>query len=587
MADGRRMRRSILILAVTVTVVSILAGPAVAQEEPLESELEDPAPVDLGAYADPLRFEAPDGVTFDLGDGRYVDTIELRLGRNGEPVLINELDTTEYVYGIAEMPARWPMEALKAQAVAARTYAWYQIQLGTFQRRGFGYDICATVACQVFRGQRVVETPEVGHRWKEAVDQTAGEVLLYEGEPILARYFSTSGGRTRNNEEVFASEGPRPYLKGREDPDDAVSPLHTWQAVFTPRQFNEILSRGETLSATVPVARVDRIERTAGVADGIVVTGRDGTTREVTAGEFRRFVSDVARSLYPDDFPGRRSDGGRLPDTLPSSRYEVSVGTDEVVIDGSGWGHAVGLGQYGAMGKAERGLDYREILAFYYNGLEPQTVADLPSRIRVGLDTDVEEVVVRADGPFRIVAGESVITERGLGTWRVSNGADRTMRLQAPTGYGAPLVAADTAVSRLAPLPVEKVRVETVVNGPAELRFEVTDREGHTILERPLGIVEAGRHAMYWDLDGPEGQLPEGVYHAGLFALGEDGAERAGSATEIRIQAITTKGRPLQSLLTRRSAEAEPDWRLLPVVAAGLAGLAVGALGGGMIARRP
>lgn len=570
MPDGRAVIGG---LGIALVVLVTLATPGFATQEPV--------PVDLGVYAGPVRFEAPDGVTFELADGRrYVGTLELFVRPGGEAVLVNDVSMRQYVAGIGEMPARWPLEALKAQAVAARTYAWYQVANGTYRSRG--YDICATTACQVFRGAEVVETPVVGSRWQEAVDETAGEALLYEGQPILAMYFSTSGGRTRDHAEVFGRDIP--YLRGRPDPDDAVSPLHTWRAVFTRQQFDAILSQGRTLSAAVPVESVDRIERANARPDGIVVTGQDGTTVEVTAGEFRSFVSAVAPDLFPNAFPGPRSDGGSLPTTIPSSRFEVVVSDDAVVVDGSGWGHGVGMGQYGAMGKAERGLTYDEILAFYYAGLRPVQAPGLPDRIRVGLSSGTDATIVRADGPFRVVVGDTEITDRGLGAWTVRPRADRTLRLLAPEGYGAPLVVEPTTSSRPAPTKVEQVTLETVVNKPTELRLEVRDGD-RLVYRRDLGVVDPGRRETVWDLDDEGGiQLPPGEYTTVLLATDEEG-ETAGTAMDLRIRDIQAQG-ALASLL-----EPIPEdglrWVDVPLAVAGLLGLAVGAVGGALVRVRP
>jgi peptidoglycan hydrolase-like amidase len=184
---------------------------------------------------------------------RLAEDVELIHTRAGL-VLVNDVSMLTYVEGIAEVPVSWPIEALKAQAVAARTYAWRAIEVGTYTH----YDICATVACQVFHGRDVVEAPN-GDRWVAAVAETEGEVLLHDDAPILARYFSTSGGETRNNEDVYPSDGPYPYLVAVDDPEDEVSPLHRWRVRFTREEMDEILSRGAELSAVSPLGSIEVI----------------------------------------------------------------------------------------------------------------------------------------------------------------------------------------------------------------------------------------------------------------------------------------------------------------------------------------
>lgn len=549
------------------------AAPAAAQ---------DAGPVDLGVYGAPVRFEAPEGVVMELDSGRrLVDTLELRPSPVGDGmVVVAEMDLDQYVMGIAEMPGRWPMEALKAQAVASRTYAWYQASLRTFRERGLPYDICATTACQVFEGHAVVETPVVGARWQRAVERTAGEVLLYDGEPILARYFSTSGGRTRDNEDVFPSSGAYPYLQGIEDPDDAVSPMHAWRVRFTRQQFDDLLARGETLSAVVPVADARVVQVDDGAPDRVVVTGRDGTTAEVTAGQLQDFLNDVAPAAYPDRYPGPRRDGGRLPSTVPSTRYTIEVQDDTVVLDGSGWGHGVGMGQYGAKGKAERGLSYREILATYYNGLTPTTTPAAPDRVRVGLADDLDQLAVTAEGPVTVRVGDTVLTERGFGTWRLRGAADDTTRVVAPPGHGAPLVAEPTTTSRRSPYPVEAVVLETVVNKPAELVVVVRDADGEVVGRRSVGVVDRGRRRATWPLDTDAGPVGPGRYEVALVAVDEDGT-RAGASVPIEVTPI--EGGTMPGVLADRGPVRAPGTSP-PVVLALLA--ALGGAGVGAAARR-
>ncbi len=322
-----------------------------------------------------------------------------------------------YVEGLGEMPAGWHMEALKSQAVAARTYAWSSERRGYYLRQGLDFDICATTACQVFRGREVVETPDVGHRWAEAVATTSGEVLAYEDRPILARFFSTSGGATRNNEDVFPKSGPRPYLKAVEDPDDAVSPLSRWTATFSREMFNAILSRGETLSAAVPVRAVRRDLADGTGTDRIVLTREDGHEVAIEASRFRAWFSEQAPKLFPDHFPGRRGDGGPMPATLPSSRLEFELTPANVIVHGFGWGHGVGMSQYGAKGKAERGMAYDDILGAYYTGLSPVAHDRVPERIRVGLTWDATQVSVRADGYVRVLTDTAQTDARSTVPW--------------------------------------------------------------------------------------------------------------------------------------------------------------------------
>ena len=143
---------------------------------------------------------------------------------------INQLLMQEYLYGVVprEMPASWPAEALKAQAVAARTYSAYKKDYA--RSKNYPYDICATTNCQAYFGYATKSSPTGSERHYEnstsnaAVGATIGKVLLYGGKPILAEYSSSTGG--------YTSPGSVPYQKAVPDADDAVSPYHDWRGVM-------------------------------------------------------------------------------------------------------------------------------------------------------------------------------------------------------------------------------------------------------------------------------------------------------------------------------------------------------------------
>ena len=514
MPDGRLVGSAVLVGVLTL-LASADAVPARAQS----------------TLADPVRFEVAEEDLIEVnGDARYLDTVELRHAASG-PVLVNELSMDDYVAGIAEMPARWPEEALKAQAVAARTYGWYVARTSSYD----GYDICATVSCQVFGGADTVVDAPMGQRWRAAVDATSGEVLLdADGGPILARYFSTSGGRTYANEEAFPSSGPRDELVAIEDPFDEVSPFHRWTVTFTREEFDTILSRGDTLAAASPAADARREGPTDDPSSRVVVTGVDGSEVDVDARDFQRFVSAVAPQRFPDRFPQLRDDGlSRLPSTVPSSRFAVRFGDDEVVLDGQGWGHGVGLGQYGARGRAEDGHDYRQILSAYYNGRTPTVSDDLPDRMRVGMSASVE-TRLRGDGPMRITAGDTVVEEAALGTWTVRGDGDG-WAIEPPEGHGADLEVSPTRLATNLGSFDDAVTVDVDVNKPVLLYLEVTDGAGEVVLRRELGVAEAGSHAAIWRLEDGDGSLVEhGPYQVAL--IGEEPAgDRDGTAIDMTV----------------------------------------------------
>jgi stage II sporulation protein D len=153
------------------------------------------------------------------GSGTYRGSLEFRPGTFGGVNAINAVSLEQYVAGVIsrESPASWPLEALKAQAVAARTYA-----IAT-TKGGAGFDHYPDTRSQVYGGV-AAETAATDR----AVEETAGQVVTYEGEPVVTYFFSTSGGRTEDVENTSLGDEPEPWLKSVEDPYDDESPKHRW-----------------------------------------------------------------------------------------------------------------------------------------------------------------------------------------------------------------------------------------------------------------------------------------------------------------------------------------------------------------------
>ena len=183
---------------------------------------------DLGSVAGTLRLSAPAGGAVTLAGpaangvsgGAYRGAIDVTRS-GGALIAVNTVPLEQYVAGViaAEMTAGWPAEALKTQAVAARTYAI------TTNAGGLGdlFTQYADTRSQMYRGVSA-ETPSTN----AAAKATSGEVVTYAGEPVVTYFFSTSGGKTENVENSFIGSDPKPWLKGVVDPFDTVSPVHRW-----------------------------------------------------------------------------------------------------------------------------------------------------------------------------------------------------------------------------------------------------------------------------------------------------------------------------------------------------------------------
>ena len=353
---------------------------------------------------------------------RFTGTVEVGKDSNGKLFVINVLPFEDYLKGIAEVPRTWPMESLKAQVVAARSYALAHVQRPGSEGDRLGYQICATTACQVYLGLGIGNGP-YGVRWQKAVEETAGQVLLYAGRPADTLYFSTSNGHTVGNDKVFGSS-PLPYLRPVAERDDGGSPLSHWRTRIAYSDVARFLRAAGDWSSK-GISSVSR------QGDKVIVRG-GGASRTLSVTRFRSDINDWAHCLDPAVYPTTDTDG-RLPQTIPSKWFTTSKVGKAVALKGRGWGHGVGMVQWGAEGKASRGLGYRDILASYYGGLRPQSFSG-PKEIRVAVAVGLKSVVIQGTGEVA-VEGKDV----GEGPWLVTGGKELQIRhADSPPSYIAP-----------------------------------------------------------------------------------------------------------------------------------------------------
>jgi stage II sporulation protein D len=285
-----------------------------------------------------LRLESRHG---ELRVGTRDHAGALEIWRIGDGLLlVNELPLEEYVAGTvrAEVSERWPMEALRALAVVARTYAVFHQE----KNPGKAYHLVASSQHQNFAGRVAEGSPA----W-EAARSTAGRVLTWAGTVFPAFYHSDSGGATEPAQAVFSGDGIPPLPGVKDDYSTATdSPNTTW-------------------SITLPLSTVAQRLRQGGLDIG-AVTGLSVLERSPSL-RVARIAVEHSRGravLRGADF--RRLVGY---DVIKSTLFVPVVTRDGVVkFEGRGWGHGVGLSQFGAKGMAERGRGHTEILDHYYPG---------------------------------------------------------------------------------------------------------------------------------------------------------------------------------------------------------------------------
>ncbi len=311
---------------------------------------------DAALYARSLRLAPSSEAAWTLklapeSTRTYTGSLRLRPAESeSELQLVNRVRLQDYVasvvageYGLDDRAGT------RAMAVVARTYA-------LFSSKHFDgeYDHVDGTASQVYRGRDVVT-----ERARNAAQATRGEILTYDGDPIQAVYFASSGGHTVNNEDVWTGRDPLPYLRGKEDPYDRAAPRHRWSARINRRALLQALSLHENTSVEGFLLG-DR--SSDGRLRTIEILRSDDITTEIEASTFRSAVNEGV-------------EGTPLKSTWFNARREGSA----YVFEGRGHGHGVGLNQWGAHAMAEQGKSYREILSFYYNGAQIQQLEDASS----------------------------------------------------------------------------------------------------------------------------------------------------------------------------------------------------------------
>lgn len=258
--------------------------------------------------------------------------------------VVESLPLEEYVIGVvsSEMPADFEKEALKAQALTARTYIVKRLMISQGNDLPQDADVGDTEFYQVYKSKDELKTLwGSDYDWKiakveEAVKETAGQILTYEGNPIDATFFSTSNGYTENSEAIWSNS--LPYLKSVESPWDKQSPKFNGKKVISIAEFEKKL--GVQVPSGGEIGKV--IERTKG--------NRVGTV----------------------EINGKKISGTKIRENLGlmSTDFTWERKGNNIIVNTRGYGHGVGMSQYGANGMAQEGKPYSEIVQYYYQGVE-------------------------------------------------------------------------------------------------------------------------------------------------------------------------------------------------------------------------
>jgi stage II sporulation protein D len=405
----------------------------------------------LALLPEPARAAQPEGETVTIsatGDGyvelngrRYRGPLVVTAHEDGLAV-VETVSIDAYLEGIREVPFGWDRDALAAQVVAARTYlAWTLSDGRTGTGARIGYDICATAACQVYAGVDAI-LGEGGERWRAAVESTTGEILVHDGAPARAYYSSTTGGRTRNIEDIWPGSDPAPYLVGVPSQGEE-SPWVEWSWELSAGAMQRLLA--EAGLATGRVESITTRTTEDGAGPWMVDIVSEAGTVSLDTWSLRSKLN-AAASIMPRLLPATNEDGRVYPTTVLSPQYTIravertwdffgySVPVTHYIVEGGGWGHLIGMSQFGAQAMARRGASYREILAHYYGGLVP-VAGDgfLPAQVTVGLVVGAESVTVEADTVLEVALDGEEMPVPTPGGWRFENASGRVLVVPPPS----------------------------------------------------------------------------------------------------------------------------------------------------------
>ena len=327
---------------------------------------------------------------------KYYGQFSYNRVNGGDITVVNILPLHDYVKGVIpyEMSASWPAEALKAQAMCAKSYALANIN----KHKKYGFDICNSTDCQVYRGTKLAT------EFSDAcVDSTYGKYLTYDGKDITPFYHSSNGGYTENSENVWNTAIP--YLRAVADPYEDLSRATNgiWSFTLELSDVPEILKEKGYKVSSITDVYIDKFTD-AGNVYRIVFVDSDGSKLSFEKEKARTILNSSSKNIYTYSLRyniyskvSLFAKGAWGTAASPQTMYAIGAGknvktalaaggglsvrtaagvqtaqsvSSGLVLEGRGWGHNVGMSQYGAKGMAEKGFTYEQILKHYFTGVE-------------------------------------------------------------------------------------------------------------------------------------------------------------------------------------------------------------------------
>ncbi|MCX8082674.1 MAG: SpoIID/LytB domain-containing protein [bacterium] len=273
----------------------------------------------------------------------FCQDIRVCVKKYGNNLTINTLDIENYLVGVLskEMDSLWPEEALKAQAVVSRTFAVYMINES--RKKELPYDIENSIFHQVYDANCC-------EKIEKAVKDTEGEILTYNGNIVQVFFHATCGGHTAKTSDVWG--GSYFHISSVEDPYCIESPYSLWKKSFSQEKLSKIL--GLPYIEKISIEKRDNTGRVISLR----LAGKDGKIINLTGHRFRMMVN------------GNKYVSFNNPEIIPSTNFNIKRENNFFIFEGRGYGHGVGMCQWGAKKMAENGWDYKQILKYYFPEME-------------------------------------------------------------------------------------------------------------------------------------------------------------------------------------------------------------------------
>ncbi len=290
--------------------------------------------VEFPVYA--VRIIPTRGANIYIDKRRFRGIVDIIRTKKMKLLLINHVDVEDYLYGVLyyETPHYWPMETLMAQAIAARTYALYRKE----EMKNGDYDLTSDTYSQVYGGK-------AGERWrtKRAVNLTMGKVLTYKGEIFPTYYHSICGGHTENAYMIWKTN--LTPLEGRKCSYCKYARGYHWKAMFSYKQMEERLNKYGIKTKNITYIVEGKRDR-SGRLQAVRIKDANGV-KNIPSNSFRLALGSTM---------------------VKSANFTIKITPKGIIFRGKGWGHGVGMCQWGAFGMARHGFDHKQILQYYYPG---------------------------------------------------------------------------------------------------------------------------------------------------------------------------------------------------------------------------